>query len=373
MPSHVLFLVLSITIYIIYSSFINTYLFSKAKKTKQLSSYLAVAFFMSFWSAMRLLEIVSPTEEIRIIYHEIQLACSLLFLASVIGFFTMIALKRQIPKTMVVLLIMGTITISLLVMLIFKLPIQAGTYLLLILFAVINLKVFLYRYKIFPETEISLDNYVNHIDDCVAVFDLSGNLVDMNLRALQEVLIPTGSRTLDSFFEQIKHYATAEILEITDIKSLQNSIEKEVSIETEERPAYYIFRASILKNKKREKLGTVCTLRDITENKLVSMELDRKNKELQGLNEELSNYIEIADSLEEEKERAQIAREINSTVGQKLTEILSVLEVIKLTSKESGDVFERPLNEAIERCHEVLTEIRVVVSRLIPEKKVGGK
>ena len=136
---------------------------------------------------------------------------------------------------------------------------------------------------------------------------------------------------------------------------------------------YYIFTADTIKNKKNEKLGTVCTFRDITENKLIAIELDKKNRELQRLNKELGAYIRIADSLEEEKERARIAREINNTIGQKLTEILLVLEVIKLTNHHDAEIFEGPLNEVIDSCRQVLGEIRVVVSRLIPEKNKGGK
>ena len=91
------------------------------------------------------------------------------------------------------------------------------------------------------------------------------------------------------------------------------------------------------------------------------------------MNKELGAYIRIADSLAEEKERARIAREINNTIGQKLTEILLVLEVIKLTNHHDAEIFEKPLNEVIDSCRQVLGEIRVVVSRLIPEKNKGGK
>ena len=58
---------------------------------------------------------------------------------------------------------------------------------------------------------------------------------------------------------------------------------------------------------------------------------------------------------------------------QKLTEILLVLEVIKLTNHHDAEIFEKPLNEVIDSCRQVLGEIRVVVSRLIPEKNKGGK
>lgn len=373
MPNYVLVLVFSITIYIVCSSFLNTYLFSKAKKTGLLASYLVVALFMSLWSAVKLLEIVSPTAEIKLIHIQIQYVLALLLIIGVAGFLLMVSMKRRASKKIAMCLTLGMITFSLLLLLHFELPLVAATYILILQFSVLNLSVFFYRHQIFPETEISLDTFVNHIDDRVAVFDLAGNLVDMNLRALQEVLIPTGSKTLVSFLEKIKRYSNPDNLNIDAILSMENTFESEVCIESEDHPTYYIFHVHVIKNKREEKLGTVCTLRDITENKILSIELDYKNKELQSLNEELDNYIKIADSLEEEKERAQIAREINSTIGQKLTEILSVLEVIKLTSKEDADVFEKPLNEAIERCHEVLSEIRVVVSRLIPEKKKGEK
>jgi signal transduction histidine kinase len=375
MSPHILITVIGITVFVICASIINTYIFTKANKTLLLALYTAAVSSMLLWSIVKLLYVVSPIAAIKTKYNSMQYVLALFFIASLLCFVAHMYTKKVLYGRAWRIILPSILLIIILIWVYFLQPSKLmSTYILIIMFLAINLSVFFNRYKIFPEIEMSLDSIVEYVRDRVAGFGLTGTLVDMNLRALQKELIPVWEKTLFSFIEQINNYSKNNILEINKIINLENdSYENEICIVLSGNLTYYIFIASIIRNKNGEKMGTVCTLRDITENKLISMELDNKNRELQSLNKELGNYIRIADSLEEEKERAQIAREIHNTIGQKMTEILSVLEVIKLTEKEDSEVFEKPLNEAIQSCRSVLTEIRVVVSRLIPDKDKGVK
>ena len=349
--------------------------FSKAKRNRLTVSYTAMSSSMLLWSVAKLLEVVSPTAEIKIFYLHVQYGLAVLFIVSIIYFLVQMYFKKVLNKKNLHFLAIGILIIILLIVLYFlKIFMIWPAYMLIMMFSGITLTIFFYRHTLFPEIEISLDGIAEHVEDRVAVFDLNGNLVDMNLCALQGKLIPMEGETLRHYLEKINQYSKQGSLDIDQIALLvDDSYENEIDIELDNITTYYNFSAYVIRNKHGEKLGTVCKLRDITENKLISIELDNKNKELQNLNKELGTYLQIADRLAEEEERANIAREINSTIGQKLTEVLSVLEVIKLTSNKDSDVFEKPLNEAIENCREVLAEIRVVVSRLIPQKSKGGK
>ncbi len=370
MPNYILSTVMAITAYVVCASFVHTYFFSKAKKGWLLVSYIAVAFCMLSWPATKLLEIVSPAAAIEMFYIRLQYGLALFFITSLIFFICMLIPKKSHKRTAILLLCTGIPTVCGLIAIYFAtLSAVWNTYLLILLFSVLTLILLYFKNSIFPEIEISLDDMIENGEDRVAVFDLNGNLVDMNLRSLGEALIPSDCMTLDSFLHTINRYSKQGVIESLADRPYEN----EICIELDNIITYYIFTADTIKNKKDEKLGTVCTFRDITENKLISIELDKKNRELQRLNKELGAYIRIADSLEEEKERARIAREINNTIGQKLTEILLVLEVIKLTNHHDAEIFEGPLNEVIDSCRQVLGEIRVVVSRLIPEKNKGGK
>lgn len=338
-------------------------------------AYIAVALPMLFCPVAKLLEMVSPTENIKALYIQMQYGLAALLIVSSIIFLFEIHLKKLMNKKFLTLLILGILLMAwLLVSYFSKIGGIGSVYILILTFSGVLLLIFSCRYTIFPEIEFSLDGIIENIEDRVAVFDLNGNLVDMNIRALQKELNLLEQNTLLKFLEKLNQSATQDVLDMQQIVLLQNdSYENEICFEVDGDCTYYNFSAYAITNKKREKIGTVCTLRDITGSKLISLELDNKNKELKNLNKELGNYIKIADSLAEEKERAEIAREINSTIGQKLTEILSVLEVIKLTNSKDSDVFERPLNEAIESCREVLSEIRIVVSKLMPDNDRGGK
>ena len=375
MPNYVLSTVMGITAYVVCASFVHTYFFSKAKKDWLLVSYIAVAFCMLSWPAAKLLEIVSPAAAIEMFYIRLQYGLALFFITSLIFFVCMLIRKRSQKRIAILLLCTGIPAVCGLIAIYFAtLSAVWNAYLLILLFSVLTLILLYFKNSIFPEIEISLDDMIENGEDRVAVFDLNGNLVDMNLRSLGEALIPSDCMTLDSFLQTINRYSKQGVLDINEIGSLvDHPYENEICIELDNIITYYIFTADTIKNKKDEKLGTVCTFRDITENKLIAIELDKKNRELQRLNKELGAYIRIADSLAEEKERARIAREINNTIGQKLTEILLVLEVIKLTNHHDAEIFEGPLNEVIDSCRQVLGEIRVVVSRLIPEKNKGGK
>lgn len=370
MPNHILWEVMSITTYVVCSCFIHTYIFSKAKRNLLMVGYIGISSSMLLWSVTKLLEIVAPTSEIKTFYLQLQYGLALLFIASLINFSIKIYSKMPLNKNKLISLVVGLLLVIWIVVLSFsRMSMELTTYILVFLFFSVSLTIFFNRYRIFPEIEISLNDIVENVEDRVAVFDLSGNLVDMNLRALQEGLIPMERKTLECFLEKINQYSKQGSLDFDQITLLNDdSYENEICIEIEESITYYVFSAYVIRGREGEKIGTVCTLRDVTENKLISIELDNKNKELQNLNKELRNYIRIVDHLAEEKERAHIACEINNTVGQKLTEVLSVLEVIKLTNSKDSDVYEKPLNEAIESCREVLSEVRVVVSKLIPEK-----
>ncbi len=322
-------------------------------------------------SIAKLLELVAPIAAIKATWINIQFIFTTIALLGLICFLVVIFYERKLSRNKFIFLVAVLfITAALSWVYYDKISQIASVYVIIVMSLSVNLIVFFNRNNIFPEIERSLDHIIKAFRESVAIFDTQGSLVDMKLLGLQGSVIAFDTKTMASFVEQINSASKELSLEIHCIQSLKNeAYEKEIKIERNDVVNYYVFNASIINNKRAKKVGTVFTISEITESKLISMALNEKYFELQNLNLELGNYMNIVDSLEVEKERTQIAREINSTVGQKLTEILSVLEVIKLTQKEEALVFDKPLNEAIESCREVLSEIRVVVSKLIPDKE----
>jgi signal transduction histidine kinase len=376
MSSHVLWAAMIIAAYAVGACFAHTYIISKAKKDSLLISYCFLTAALLLWSAVKLLQIVSPTDLIRENNIRVQYGLALLLIASLIALLTIVYRKKYLTRRRFMLHLLGIIAFAGLLVYYFTIiSTIASAFFLMLLLTMTTLCLYLLRRFIFPEMEISLDNLIEKGKDRVAVFDLNGNLVDMNLMALSERLVVDDAATLDSFIKSINRPLTGDVLDGLQIAALSAehpSYEQEIRLGEGKDEFYFVLTAQCIKNKKGQKLGTVCLIRDITESKKISIELDRRNSELQQLNNELKAYLKIADSLEEEKERSQITREINNTIGQKLTEILSVLEVVKLTGGQDGEKLEKPLDEAIESCREVLSEIRIVVSRLVPEKNKGG-
>lgn len=375
MPYHVLITAMYITAYTICGGLLHTYVFSKAKKGRLLFSYTALASGMLLWPIVKLLEMIAPTDEIKEGYRFTEYGLALIFIASLLAFLIIVYHKKRVRlKAFIRLLSGAVIMIAAILLYLSMLRAERSVILLLILLSLLTVVLFVCKNSVFPEIEISLDNLVESGEERVAVFDRNGELIDRNLRALGNWFRPDHCGSLECLIQSINLYTQDDGLDLNIIRALpEEQYEKEICICFEDSKSYYVFRADRVKNRKGKWLGTVCFFQDITDNRVISMEQEQKNEELHKLNKELESYIKIADSLAEEKERAQIAREINHIIGQRLTEILSVLEVVKLTGSKDSERNEKLLDEAIGSCREVLAEIRVVVANLIPVKGRRGE
>ncbi|GAB1477203.1 hypothetical protein MASR2M70_20410 [Bacillota bacterium] len=370
MPQAILFTVIPITLYVIVAGLLVTYIFKEAKKRLPLYFYTAAALSTIFWAISRLLAILAPTESIAKLYEAAQLFFLVGFIASMIAFFvSRIYDNKSFNGAGVFFCIAILISAGLISCCFFISEILLSTYVYILIYSFFNFFVFFQRTRLFPELQISLDYIMRGVKDYVAVFDHFGKLIDMDFYALNDIIKASDVKDFTSFLELINKNSIPQQQWNFQSNCPENSLlEKEVVFEKEGQAAYYIFTANEIRNKGGDLIGTVCDLRDITEIKLLAIELDKKNKELEALNKELHDYVQVADSLSEEKERAQITREINSTIGQRLTEILSVLEVIKLGSEKDICDLDESVNAAIKGCRDVLSEVRIIVSQLIPEE-----
>lgn len=371
MPNFILPAAVGVTAYVAAAAMAHTYIYSKAKKDRLSSSYAVLAFLVLLWPALKLLSLVAPSEGIRDGYFAAECVCAiLLFILSCFFIVTVRGRKRIGLHVMVTVLLAAAGYLFFLVVYFMEYRAVWSVWLLLMMMSVLSVFLFAKKDVIFPEIEISLDNIAEHADDRVAVFSMSGELVDRNLKALGAWAEHDPVDSLEGLIRILNAHAPEDKLDYEAIAGLTDGgYEKELCIQSEGRTCYYIFSADRLRNARGADLGTVCFMRDITESRLLSMELEQKNQELRTLNKELKSYLKIADHLAEEKERAQIAGEINRVIGQRLAEILSVLEVLKLTEYQSPEQFERLINDSIDNCRAVLAEVRVVVSSLLPDKK----
>ncbi len=315
MSSHVLWTAMVITAYAVGACFAHIYIISKAKKDGLLLSYGFLTAALLLWPAAKLLQIVSPTTAIREIHIRIQMGLAILLIVSLIALLAIIYRKNYVKRSCFAFSLFWVFAFAGALLYYFMIisSIASAPYLILLL-TMATISLFLSRRLIFPELEISLDDLIEKGHDRVAVFDGNGNLADMNLMALSERLVVEDTGTLETFINSVNRHLKGSLLDFSRIAALSAetpSYEQEIRLGDGNDEFYFVLTAQWIKNRKGQKLGTVCLIRDITESRKISIELDRRNGELQQLNNELKAYLKIADSLEEEKERSQITREIN--------------------------------------------------------------
>ena len=230
------------------------------------------------------------------------------------------------------------------------------------------------RGLLFPEVVLSLNRMVKRLPDRVVVFDADGHLLDRNLEALPPGMMPESIRTLDAFLGRLSsllHPEAALVLPSADVLLAETAgrpFEALLPLSWRDEDLYFHLHATSLSDRSGPRIGLVCSLQDVTETCRTARLLQRRNTELEALNRELSDYLHIAGTLASEREHSQVSRQIHETLGQRLTGILSVLEVVRrCQSGEDAPRQAAALDEAIAGCRAMMKDIRAIVSGLLPE------
>lgn len=216
---------------------------------------------------------------------------------------------------------------------------------------------------------VSLHAFMNSISDAVIITDGNNNIVDANnLGGLSLFVHSKGEQSITQFVEQIKRYVIDQnngILEgICGVYLCQ--LQGEFVVEKGNESQWFSTVATPLFDENKRRIGGVITFHDITKEKRLIKALDEKNAELEKANIELKDYVMIANHLEEEREKSRIATEIQNSLGQKIVEILTVLEVLQLSVDKDRMLVKENLQKAIDACRDVLGEVRMSIARIMP-------
>lgn len=216
----------------------------------------------------------------------------------------------------------------------------------------------------------AFDVFMDSIRETILIFDEKGKLIESNSMSLADEFSFEGIMTLKDFREIIMEHRFSGNIEI--IENTKDSggkiIREEIGLKiSNNKRAYFTIGLTQL-GKARETMGTVITLRDISQQKALERDLEHKNSELKRINSKLYDYLAIAHQLEEEKERNQIAVDINSMIGQNIAEILTVLEGLHCSGDDDKIKVGDKLEVAIRSCRLVLDRIRQAVAKLLPTK-----
>lgn len=355
-----------ITCCIIFSGVFNSYIMVKVRKTILLWGYMLVQALLLMWMSGKLLEFVSPTIELRDTYIVLQKYVCIILLPAFLVFAA--GMRRYSTGNE---LIPGLIFVFLVVL---GCTIYAyygnnrffSDFAAVLGFLIFNAFTYIKRRGIFAElSDISIDVFMEKLDDAVLIFDSDEKLIDFNKNA--EALVHGFEHIgkMNEFIEALnKELMTGERIAAESDNCLEPV---EIGVLGPSGEKYYIFSITTVKNKRNVTVAVVLTFHDITENKMLLLELDKKNAELDCLNTRLKDYITMTSRLEEEREKNRAALEIQKTIGCSITGLLTELEILRSMDNANGRAVGEKLSETIDKCRFIMSEIRIAVEKLMSQ------
>jgi len=142
---------------------------------------------------------------------------------------------------------------------------------------------------------------------------------------------------------------------------------EEVAISFPNGIRHYQYGSTQVKDKRGSIEATVLNFHDITEISLLEKELEEKNAELEELNIKLKTFLDTAEKLLEEEQKAKAAKDIKEIVGTKIEKLLSELETVSFYNKQEK------LPGLIEDCREVIAVVRLAMQKLMLGDRKDGK
>jgi signal transduction histidine kinase len=355
-----------ITCCIIFSAGFNAYIVIKVRKTILFWEYIIIQALLLIWMSGKLLELVSPTIELMDIYIFLQKSVCILLLPAFL-LFTAGLIRYSMGRK----LMSGLIFVSFAILMsasyvCFGKNSFLSDFAAVFGFLVFNASFYLKRQSIFAElSEVSIDVFMEKLDDAVLIFDRDEKLIDFNKNAKALVHSLDNIETLKEFIEEVNK----DLIAGEQIAAASNKCSKpvEIGVLGPSGEKYYIFNITMVENKKNMTVAVVLTFHDITEKTMLLIELGKKNAELDRLNTRLKDYISMANRLEEEREKNRAALEIQKTIGSSITELLMGLEVLRSIDSANEKTVREKLSETIDKCRSIMSEIRIAVEKLMTQ------
>lgn len=200
--------------------------------------------------------------------------------------------------------------------------------------------------RLFPELSLlSLESFINSLDDLVLVFDKSEKLIKANSKALE--------------FLNLK-----EDMNFSDLEDElnKNTIKHEDSIfEFSYENTQKYFQQSKTKVLKRDSLlATVVMLSDVTEMSVLKDKLSLGNELLRIQGKKLEDYIETGKELAAEEQKEMIVQKIEEVIGQELHDLIKQME--------SQDASQQ-VSHFINVCRAIMSSVRQALSSLMEGKE----
>lgn len=337
----------------------NTYLFTLIRSSVAAVVYLILQGMFALWAILRLTEIYAPTPEKKSENITFQIILVLLILLLLVYLYLDLAkvlrIPRQIILTVVILISLILITNGKNTLLYYTVPVVVSELLTLMLW-------YHMRKKEPYSRELSLKSVIQSIGDCILVLDTKQWLMDTNFSFFHPVFAHNKPCTyLDFCNHLLDDKITQEkdsqlVLELADSKE-----EKEIDFQLKQEVITCTCKAIPLFNTKCERIGTMISFHNITAHRRLLKELEDKKQELIEINDKLKDYILVVSRLEEAKVKREISLSLQTSIGQEIMELLTMLEVVQMKTDKASL---QELELAVETCRKIIGRIRSSVAEI---------
>ncbi len=361
---YAMLLILSTLACVTIGAFLFAYGLVKAEKGFLFWSLVAALVGLLFLPAAGLLALVSPSVELRDVYLGLRRSVAAFDVFPLLCVFFCAYRRgcgiRSCGATGLVFLIHIACVFSLL-------EGKAGVladYLPVLDFCAFSVFLLFFGRGMFAElSPVSTDNFMQELDDMVLIFDKSGRLADANGQAKRLWPFLREGLTLDEFFENLKRTGAFRKLDEENGAARH----EEVAFPVSGAIRHYQYGETCVSDKKGRVRATVLNFHDVTEKSLLEKELEEKNGELEKLNIRLKAFLDTAEMLVEEEQKARAAKDLKETAGSRIESLVSELEALS-----RGDARER-LPELIESCREAMCDVRSAMQKLAQDGGRDGK
>lgn len=225
--------------------------------------------------------------------------------------------------------------------------------------------IFFWRKEIFSAfSGLSIDMYMDQIDDAVLIFDSMHKLMDQNRNAHALFPYMTESSTIDDLFA-VLGTRSASALPPPLVLYQINPEPFEFGLRDESGTRYLRCVASEVKFRDQARMATVLTFYDVTEKTELLHTLEEKNQALRKLNDALRNDIDVTNRLENEEEKIRASADIHEKISLSISELLTGLEALEADIAAQDGTTAVKLDQIIESCRVVMAEIRRSLEKLM--------
>jgi len=220
------------------------------------------------------------------------------------------------------------------------------------------------RFRVMPD----LKTVFTSIDDLAIIVDYNGVITEINHPERLNDMLGDKCQTIAELMEKLRHKSPDNNHAILEIGQLNMNGKEKFEIYFSEENSCHIFSwAPVVAGKSR--LGTTIVMHDITEKKKSEQQIKNHNTYLEDANLKLSNYVNIANVLETEKERLKLLEQVQMELIFKIEKAIDHVHHIQKNTYDDILDYQKDIAQVADMMRDVYKDVRISIRRISGEER----